>query len=311
MAKAKNTAFFCSECGYESAKWFGQCPACKAWNTFVEEPIASKLSAKGISAVRKESTYKDNHPVSLKEINSEEKERTSTGIGELDRVLGGGIVQGSLVLVGGDPGIGKSTLLLQMCYYLSDAGNKVLYISGEESLRQIKLRAERIGECNDNLKTFCETNLDIIEEVLKIVSDFYRFEAPLKPGVKKTLEWFKERNIQMTVATSGNRELTEAALARNGILDYFEQIYTCTETGAGKDEPLIYLKAAESMQAEPNETLVFEDALHAAETAKKAGFVVIGVYDEENRKNISKMKEVCDCYCDRMDAAIENICLTI
>ena len=88
----------------------------------------------------------------------------------------------------------------------------------------------------------------IIEEVLKIVSDFYRFEAPLKPGVKKTLEWFKERNIQMTVATSGNRELTEAALARNGILDYFEQIYTCTETGAGKDEPLIYLKAAESMQ---------------------------------------------------------------
>ena len=311
MAKAKNTAFFCSECGYESAKWFGQCPACKAWNTFVEEPIASKSSAKGISAVRKESTYKDNHPVSLKEINSEEKERTSTGIGELDRVLGGGIVQGSLVLVGGDPGIGKSTLLLQMCYYLSDAGNKVLYISGEESLRQIKLRAERIGECNDNLKTFCETNLDIIEEVLKIVSDFYRFEAPLKPGVKKTLEWFKERNIQMTVATSGNRELTEAALARNGILDYFEQIYTCTETGAGKDEPLIYLKAAESMQAEPNETLVFEDALHAAETAKKAGFVVIGVYDEENRKNISKMKEVCDCYCDRMDAAIENIRLTI
>ena len=135
----------------------------------------------------------------------------------------------------------------------------------------------------------------IIEEVLKIVSDFYRFEAPLKPGVKKTLEWFKERNIQMTVATSGNRELTEAALARNGILDYFEQIYTCTE----------------SMQAEPNETLVFEDALHAAETAKKAGFVVIGVYDEENRKNISKMKEVCDCYCDRMDAAIENIRLTI
>ena len=115
----------------------------------------------------------------------------------------------------------------------------------------------------------------------------------------------------MTVATSGNRELTEAALERNGILDYFEQIYTCTETGAGKDEPLIYLKAAESMQAEPNETLVFEDALHAAETAKKAGFVVIGVYDEENRKNISKMKEVCDCYCDRMDTAIENICLTI
>ena len=192
MAKAKNTAFFCSECGHESAKWFGQCPACKAWNTFVEEPIASKSSVKGISAVRKESTYKDNHPVSLKEINSEEKERTSTGIGELDRVLGGGIVQGSLVLVGGDPGIGKSTLLLQMCYYLSDAGNKVLYISGEESLRQIKLRAERIGGCNDNLKTFCETNLDIIEEVLKkempqvviidSIQTMYREEISAAPG---------------------------------------------------------------------------------------------------------------------------------
>ena len=164
----------------------------RQWNTFVEEPIASKLSAKGISAVRKESTYKDNNPVSLKEINSEEKERTSTGIGELDRVLGGGIVQGSLVLVGGDPGIGKSTLLLQMCYYLSDAGNKVLYISGEESLRQIKLRAERIGECNDNLKTFCETNLDIIEEVLKkempqvviidSIQTMYREEISAAPG---------------------------------------------------------------------------------------------------------------------------------
>ena len=190
--KQKIRQFFCSECGYESAKWFGQCPACKAWNTFVEEPIASKSSVKGISAVRKESTYKDNHPVSLKEINSEEKERTSTGIGELDRVLGGGIVQGSLVLVGGDPGIGKSTLLLQMCYYLSDAGNKVLYISGEESLRQIKLRAERIGGCNDNLKTFCETNLDIIEEVLKkempqvviidSIQTMYREEISAAPG---------------------------------------------------------------------------------------------------------------------------------
>ena len=116
MLKNKKVVYFCQECGYESSKWMGQCPGCRAWNTFVEEPIASKSSVKGISAVRKESTYKDNHPVSLKEINSEEKERTSTGIGELDRVLGGGIVQGSLVLVGGDRGIGKSTLLLQMCY---------------------------------------------------------------------------------------------------------------------------------------------------------------------------------------------------
>ena len=117
----------------------------------------------------------------------------------------------------------------------------------------------------------------IIEEVLKIVSNFYRFEAPLKSGVKETLEWLKERNVKMVIATSGNRKLAEAALERNGIRDYFEQIYTCTEVGAGKDEPLIYLKAAEFMQAEPKDTVVFEDALHAAETAKLAGFVVIGV----------------------------------
>ena len=192
MAKGKNTAFFCSECGYESAKWFGQCPACKAWNTLVEEPVASKTQTKGVAAVRKDIRAEGSHPVSLKEINSEEKERTLTGIGELDRVLGGGIVQGSLVLVGGDPGIGKSTLLLQMCYYLSDAGDKVLYISGEESLRQIKLRAERIGECSDNLKIMCETNLDIIESVLKnempkvviidSIQTMYREEISAAPG---------------------------------------------------------------------------------------------------------------------------------
>ena len=167
MAKAKNTAFFCSECGYESAKWFGQCPACKAWNTFVEEPIASKSSVKGISAVRKESTYKDNHPVSLKEINSEEKERTSTGIGELDRVLGGGIVKGSLTLVGGDPGIGKSTLLLQICRYQANSGKKVVYVSGEESLKQIKMRAQRLGGFKENVFLLCETDINAAAEAVR------------------------------------------------------------------------------------------------------------------------------------------------
>lgn len=92
MAKSKNTAFFCSECGYESSKWYGQCPACKAWNTFVEEPVAGKTAVKGLSVVRKDSLTKASHPVSLKEISTEEKERTLTGIKELDRVLGGGIV---------------------------------------------------------------------------------------------------------------------------------------------------------------------------------------------------------------------------
>lgn len=167
MAKAKNTAFFCKECGYESAKWFGQCPACKEWNTFVEEPVSKPKSAKGIVGTSQRAVASSAPvPVEINSVSFEENDRTSTGIAELDRVLGGGIVAGSLVLVGGDPGIGKSTLLLQMCYNLSAAGKDVLYISGEESLKQIKLRADRIGKCSGTLKLLCETSLDSIEDIL-------------------------------------------------------------------------------------------------------------------------------------------------
>ena len=167
MARAKNTAFFCKECGYESAKWFGQCPACKEWNTFVEEPVSKTKSAKGIAGTSQRAAASSAPvPVEINSVSFEENDRTSTGIAELDRVLGGGIVAGSLVLVGGDPGIGKSTLLLQMCYNLSAAGKDVLYISGEESLKQIKLRADRIGKCSGTLKLLCETSLDSIEDIL-------------------------------------------------------------------------------------------------------------------------------------------------
>lgn len=167
MAKAKNTAFFCKECGYESAKWFGQCPACKEWNTFVEEQVSKPKSAKGIAGTSQRAAASSAPvPVEINSVSFEENDRTSTGIAELDRVLGGGIVAGSLVLVGGDPGIGKSTLLLQMCYNLSAEGKDVLYISGEESLKQIKLRADRIGKCSGTLKLLCETSLDNIEDIL-------------------------------------------------------------------------------------------------------------------------------------------------
>ena len=167
MAKAKNTAFFCKECGYESAKWFGQCPACKEWNTLVEEPVSKPKSAKRIAGTSQRAAASSAPvPVEINSVSFEENDRTSTGIAELDRVLGGGIVAGSLVLVGGDPGIGKSTLLLQMCYNLSAAGRDVLYISGEESLKQIKLRADRIGKCSGTLKLLCETSLDNIEDIL-------------------------------------------------------------------------------------------------------------------------------------------------
>ncbi|TCL58994.1 DNA repair protein RadA/Sms [Kineothrix alysoides] len=169
MAKSKNgTVFFCQECGYESAKWMGQCPGCKAWNTFVEERVT--ISTKGSGTASKSgSAAKRAEPSKLSEVSLGGEERINTHIGELDRVLGGGIVPGSLTLVGGDPGIGKSTLLLQVCQKLAGAGRKVLYLSGEESLRQIKIRANRIGEFNDNLLLLCETNLHAIEEILKMM----------------------------------------------------------------------------------------------------------------------------------------------
>lgn len=161
MAKNK-TVFFCKECGYESAKWLGQCPGCKQWDTFVEEPVIKKRSG---STVPKN----NNEPQHISTIKAELEERYTSGIQELDRVLGGGIVPGSLVLVGGDPGIGKSTLLLQMCREIvnnAKQGKKILYISGEESLNQIKMRAERLGVFNGELLLLCETDLDRIEDTI-------------------------------------------------------------------------------------------------------------------------------------------------
>lgn len=161
MAKGKTTVFFCQNCGYETAKWMGQCPGCHEWNTFVEEMIDKKSAGKG-----KMPGNEGAQSVPLSAIQMTQDKRISTDMKELDRVLGGGIVQGSLVLVGGDPGIGKSTLLLQVCRNLSGDGIKVLYISGEESLQQIKIRAERIGTFRDSLSLLCETNLDTIKTVI-------------------------------------------------------------------------------------------------------------------------------------------------
>ena len=166
MAKGKNTVFFCQNCGYESAKWMGQCPGCREWNTFVEEQV---VTGQGKSSRMKTVTgfSEKNKPAKLAEVSIEKEDRISTGIGELDRVLGGGIVAGSLTLVGGAPGIGKSTLLLQVCRNLAGDGREVLYVSGEESLKQIKLRANRIGTFSDHLKLLCETDLESIEETIR------------------------------------------------------------------------------------------------------------------------------------------------
>ncbi|MGL5259352.1 MAG: DNA repair protein RadA [Lachnospiraceae bacterium] len=162
MAPSKQKSiFYCKECGSESSKWMGQCSVCKAWNSLVEEPLKTTTKKGSV----KHNTLKSSSVI-LKDISFEKEDRTIIGINELDRVLGGGIVAGSLILVGGDPGIGKSTLLLQVCHRLSFLKKEVLYISGEESLKQIKIRADRIGEFTEHLKLLCETNLEEIREII-------------------------------------------------------------------------------------------------------------------------------------------------
>ena len=167
MAKGKKSVFFCQNCGHEESKWLGQCPACGEWNTFVEERIDTGIT-KGTTASARavRESVKAAAVVPLTDVSADDETRSTTGIGELDRVLGGGIVPGSLVLVGGDPGIGKSTLLLQVCRQMAEM-KKILYISGEESQAQIRLRANRMGKFSPNLLLLCETNLETIRGVIE------------------------------------------------------------------------------------------------------------------------------------------------
>ena len=187
MAKAK-THFVCQSCGYQAPKWLGRCPGCQEWNTFVEERvIEEKIPDRDLLGFEAEAV-----PTPITKIISEERERLQVGIREFDRVLGGGIVFGSVVLVGGDPGIGKSTLLLQMMSFLASNGKKVLYVSGEESLHQTKMRADRLGISSDQLFVVSETSLEKILQdiqtlrpsavVVDSIQTIYSSELPSTPG---------------------------------------------------------------------------------------------------------------------------------
>ena len=200
MAKAKSTVFFCRECGFESTKWLGQCPGCHAWNSFTEAPAQRTPQKRGLSQSGKGAMGISGisggadigKAVRLEQIDMTRQPRMDAGSTELNRVLGGGVVPGSLILVGGDPGIGKSTLLLQTCRQLAAAGRKVLYISGEESLTQIRMRADRIGTFTGDLTFYCETDLDVIEEkltqwkpdvvIIDSIQTMYREDVSAVPG---------------------------------------------------------------------------------------------------------------------------------
>ncbi|SFG94474.1 DNA repair protein RadA/Sms [Desulfotomaculum arcticum] len=160
---AKKTRYFCNVCGHITSRWLGRCAGCGEWNTYVEEVVVRGTSPRSTEAGG------GNRPLPVTEVAPVEGERNSTGMAELDRVLGGGLVPGSLVLLGGDPGIGKSTLLLQVAGLVGAAGKKVLYVSGEESVRQIRLRADRLEISCPGLYAYAETDLQVIEEQVNLV----------------------------------------------------------------------------------------------------------------------------------------------
>ena len=190
MAKAKSI-HVCSACGYESPRWYGRCPACEAWNS-LEETMAASSEALPRQKEKKQRGGTGAQVLSIRDIEADDQMHQPTGMEELDRVLGGGIVEGSLTLLGGEPGVGKSTLLLQICSMLAQAGKTVLYISGEESARQIKLRAKRVGAGHEGLLVLAENAMDEIEEKLEktapdlvivdSIQTMYRPEMASAPG---------------------------------------------------------------------------------------------------------------------------------
>lgn len=196
MKQKLKRAFQCQSCGYISPKWIGKCPDCGAWNSFIEETIVEDKQSK--SLISDESV----HPVPISSIKITLSDRVSTGIGELDRVLGGGIVKGSLVLIGGDPGIGKSTLLLQATNNIADKYGKVLYVSGEESLTQIKIRAERLGALSEKILLLSETL------------------------VEKILLWASEEELKALIVDSIQTVYTEDALSAPGSVSQIRESAT-------------------------------------------------------------------------------------
>lgn len=262
----QKTVFLCGDCGYESPKWYGKCPSCGAWNTM------SEFKEKPVSAARGTNTFQrgESRPTLLKDIDTGDESRFHSGIGELDRVLGGGAVHGSFVLVGGEPGIGKSTLLLQMCQEMCKNA-RVLYVSGEESLKQIKIRAARLHISSPELYILAETDMEqIINEtellepdilIVDSIQTVYKRDLTAAPGgttqikecAMSLMQYAKNRNVTIFIVGHVNKEGT---LAGPKIL---EHMVDCVLYFEG-DQHMTYriLRAAKNRFGATNEIGVFE-----------------------------------------------------
>ena len=284
MAKAKKTAYFCKECGMESSKWLGQCPGCGAWGSFVEEPVVRTSTGKAVA--HKESRQ----PSKLSEVEFSEDTRIASGIEELDRVLGGGIVVGSLVLVGGDPGIGKSTLLLQMCQKLVQQRKKVLYVSGEESEKQIKMRADRLGVFQSDLLVMSETDLDIVAEtitrstpdvvIIDSIQTMYREEIGSAPGsvgqVRETTSTLLRLAKGMSISIFIVGHVTkEGVVAGPRVLEHMVDTVLYFEGDGGASHR--FLRGVKNRFGSTNEVGVFEmRGSGLAEVANPSEFMLQG-----------------------------------
>lgn len=263
----QKTVYLCSDCGYESPKWYGKCPSCGAWNTLSEYKVKPETATRGVLTAPERG---QNKPVLLTEIDSATESRFQSGIGELDRVLGGGAVHGSFVLVGGEPGIGKSTLLLQMCQEMCRTA-KVLYVSGEESLRQIKLRASRLGIRSAQLFVLAETDMDeIVHEtdllepdilIIDSIQTVYRRDLTAAPGgttqikecAMSLMQYAKRHSVTIFIVGHVNKEGT---LAGPKIL---EHMVDCVLYFEGEQTgPFRCLRAAKNRFGSTNEIGVFE-----------------------------------------------------
>ena len=264
--KAK-TVFYCRECGNETGKWYGQCPACGAWNTMEAAPVSSVSAVK--SAAENAAGKRINRPRPLSELDEEQELRFSTGMSELDRVLGGGAVKGSLVLFGGAPGIGKSTLLLQICGNLADA--KILYVTGEESQRQLKMRSKRLGVDRDDLYVLAETDIDTVarsvEElkpdllIIDSVQTMYNSEISSAPGSVSQVKdsTMTVMHLTKTLGTTAfvvGHVNKEGAIAGPKVLEHMVDCVLYFEGGSSTNHRI--LRSAKNRFGSTNEIGVFE-----------------------------------------------------